>query len=293
MMLIVLKNVFFNALSSIYRLRTLRFNCFFLRAMLKNINFNNRYDRCIILGNGPSLKKDMEKINNETKVDFFGVNHFAESVYFSSLKPNKYMLLDPYFWSAAAHEQLKAKRESLFTSLNESVHWDIMLFVPISSDLEYLRSKITNNKIHIIKLNSVVLPYLPHVQRKLILNKFATGLYGPPASNVLIWAVYVAIFAGYKEVDLYGADLSFTQDIQVDQKSNQLMIKYKHFYGESTYEPLMMNPERIKNVTMEDLYWEMYQTFYAHNLLSDFAQAKGVEIKNRSSYSLIDSYPRF
>jgi hypothetical protein len=98
--------------------------------------------------------------------------------------------------------------------------------------------------------------------------------------------------AGYKNIELYGADLSFTEDVIVDQKTNQLLIEYKHFYGESTFEPLLKNPNRIIPFTMESLYRVTYLTFYAHTFLNQMALIKGIKVINKSSYSLIDVYER-
>ena len=88
--------------------------------------------------------------------------------------------------------------------------------------------------------------------------------------------------AGYKYIELYGADLSFTEDVIVDQKTNQLLIQTKHFYGESTFEPLMQSPQKITRFTMELLYLTTYLTFYAHNLLNKMALIKGIKIINKS-----------
>jgi hypothetical protein len=125
-----------------------------------------------------------------------------------------------------------------------------------------------------------------------ILNILLQGKYAPPAFNVIIYAMYLSIIAGYKNIELYGADLSFTEDVIIDQKTNQLLIEYKHFYGESTFEPLLLNPQRIVPFTMESLYKTTYLTFYAHNLLNKMALAKGIKVINKSSYSLIDAYQR-
>ena len=98
--------------------------------------------------------------------------------------------------------------------------------------------------------------------------------------------------ANYREIELFGADLSFTEDVIVDQKTNQLLQEEKHFYGESRLKPLLINPQRTTPFDMESLYHTTYETFYAHNLLSKLAKIKNITVSNRSSYSLIDSYDR-
>lgn len=244
---------------------------------------------CVVLGNGPSLKNDIEKILQMTKVDFFCVNHMAESEYFQVLKPNKYALWDAYFWAEDAHEKLKTKRQILFNMLNDSVTWEMFIYIPRTADLEYLQKKIINPNINIMKLQVISIPDIRYNKMPSILLK---GKYGPPPCNVVISSIYLSIMAGYNYIELYGADLSFTEDVILDQGTNQLLIEYKHFYGESTFEPLLENPQKIVPFTMESLYQTTYLTFYAHNLLNQMALIKGIKIINKSSYSLIDAYER-
>lgn len=241
------------------------------------------------MGNGPSLKGDIQKILEKDDVDFFCVNHMAESEYFRRLKPNKYALFDAYFWAQDADEKLKVKREILFSALNENVSWEMFIYIPRGADLEYLQKKIENPNINIVKLEIIPISVINYKKIPQILLQ---GKYGPPACNVVIYSMYLSIIASYDYIELYGADLSFTEDVIVDQKTNKLMIEYKHFYGESTFEPLLENPQKIVPFTMESLYKTTYMTFYAHNMINQMALLKGIKVINKSSYSLIDAYER-
>jgi hypothetical protein len=241
------------------------------------------------MGNGPSLKDDIENIIQKENVDFFCVNHMAESEYFQQLKPNKYALFDAYFWAIDADEKLKVKRDILFSALNEKVTWGMFIYIPRGADLEYLQKKIENPNINIVQL--AIIP-ISVINYKKVPEILLQGKYGPPACNVVIYSMYLSIIAGYDSIELYGADLSFTEDVIVDQKNNKLMIEYKHFYGESTFEPLLENPQKKVPFTMESLYKTTYLTFYAHNMMNQMALLKGIKVINKSSYSLIDAYDR-
>ena len=60
----------------------------------------NPEKRLLILGNGPSLKKDIERINLiHGTSDIFAVNNFANTEYFEKYKPKYYFLFDRMFWS--------------------------------------------------------------------------------------------------------------------------------------------------------------------------------------------------
>lgn len=68
---------------------------------------------CVILGNGPSLKKSLENdldfISNRI---VFCVNFFATSDYFEVVKPKFYVFADPGFWGKQTSLLLKDKIEN-------------------------------------------------------------------------------------------------------------------------------------------------------------------------------------
>jgi hypothetical protein len=286
----IIKNILASSLCNLKLLITRFSNAGFSKIIsLKESDFTKENDTCVVIGNGPSLKNDIEKVLKIKNVDFFCVNHMAEFEYFSILKPSKYALLDTYFWAEDAHYKLKVKREALFAKLNESISWNMNIYIPRTANFEYLKKNITNSNIKLIKLDVVPIGDIKYNGIPDILLK---GIYGPPACNVIVFSMYLAIIAGYEYIELYGADLSFTEDVVIDQNTNQLLIEYKHFYGESTFEPLLENPQKIVPFTMEALYRTTYLTFYAHNVLNEMALIKGCKVKNNSSYSLIDAYER-
>lgn len=283
-----------NFISSIlYKLKLLRLKLSIVRfskiSPLVKSDFSNNNISCVVLGNGPSLKNDITKVLELKNVDFFCVNHMAEAEYFQILKPNKYAFIDAYFWAKDAHDSLIIKRQLLFNALNKKVDWNMLVYVPRNADIDYIKKMITNSNIQVIQLAIIPLPEITYKNTADLLLK---GVFGPPACNVVIYAMYLSIMAGYKYIDLYGADLSFTEDVIVDQKSNALQIEYKHFYGESTFEPLLQNPQRITPFTMEALYKITYLTFSAHNVLNKMALINNIKIMNQSSYSIIDAYER-
>ncbi|MCR9633792.1 hypothetical protein NB520_20045, partial [Vibrio antiquarius] len=78
---------------------------------LNEIYSSNKSKKCIVLGNGPSIKNDIEVIKKQIgNSDYLAVNHFCENSDFEILKPNKYVLLDEYFWHPDASLDLIEKR---------------------------------------------------------------------------------------------------------------------------------------------------------------------------------------
>ncbi len=223
------------------------------------------------------------------KHDFFAVNQFSESEYFAIIRPSKYMLLDPYFWDADAAEARKIKRQKAFDCLNKA-DWTIQLFIPDYADWSIISKSITNDNIQLVRYRiSPIELVTPNMTAK-ILGKIS--IFGPSAFNVLVYAIYFSIMAKYKEIYIYGADMSFHNQITVDQKTNALYSVFEHFYGQSERLPCVKNSQLTAFFTMREYMKMTASIFYAHEVLSLLAQQLEIKIYNKSSFSLIDVYAR-
>jgi len=251
---------------------------------LKSINFIKNYENVIVLGNGPSLNNDLEQIADKVGThDFVCVNNFCSSPYYKIFRPSMYIFLDGYFFVEKAHPEWIEQRRKTFNIINKETIWDMKIFLPAGADENILKKFIKNTKIEIIKINVFQTNHL---------NLYNTGYWGPGQCNVLIYAVYLSIWTKYKNIEIYGADLSFHKDIDVDQNDNSLIMIFKHFNKEDEIKKCMKNPERIIPFTMTEIMDTTMQTFQAHEILEKYAFSKNINIVNLSSYSLIDAYKR-
>ncbi|WP_141676857.1 MULTISPECIES: hypothetical protein [unclassified Aliivibrio] len=259
---------------------------------LSFLKFGKQKNKIIALGNGPSLSSDMEAILSKVTTNEFDVvcvNNFACSEYFVMLKPSKYVLIDEYYFSPNAHVSWKEQRTTTFKHINEFTTWDMTIFVPAVADLDAIKSIIKNPLVKIIKLRVAGIDLGANAFNKLVYN---TGFFGPYQVNVLIYAIYISIWAKYSEIEIYGADMSFHKNVDVDQSSNELIIKFTHFNDQSHIEKFNKNPEKIEPFTMVEFLELTYKTFRAHEILESYSISKKCKIKNMSNYSLIDSYSR-
>ncbi len=257
---------------------------------LREIEFIKNNEKCMVLGNGPSLKKDFEEINKKKEeYDFCCVNNFVLSPYFVKFKPVIYVFLDSYFWAEDAHSDWVKQRNETFSLIREKVDWRMQVFIPPQANKEFLEKKIDNKNVEIIKLKAISMPTSKGI---FAYRLFDSGYFAPGDMNVLIYAVYLAIYARYKKIVIYGADLSFHKAIDIDQETNDAIMQFQHFYGENKYEVLKQNPQKIKKFTMYSIMDTTAKTFFAHEVLSGYAKKNSIEILNKSSYSLIDAYHR-
>src|SRR5690606_22050052 len=88
-------------------------------------------DKCIILANGPSLT-DSIRMHSATfgEADLLCVNSFPLTEYFLSLKPAYYLFLAPEYWLDKMMPEYVKTREQIFSTLAESVNWNLTIFAP-------------------------------------------------------------------------------------------------------------------------------------------------------------------
>ena len=87
------------------------------------VNFLNKLGKsneCVVIANGPSLKESLSspKIMNFVKTrKQFCVNCFPATDLFDELKPNFFVLMDPFFWS----KNLSKNRIKMYTPIAEAL----------------------------------------------------------------------------------------------------------------------------------------------------------------------------
>lgn len=260
---------------------------------LKNYPHPKQYEKCLVIGNGPSLTQSLATLAEQApQADFVTVNHFSEDPLFAELKPTKHVLLDAYFWADDAAEELKQKREKFYASLTK-VDWPITLYAPSTANQEYMRRMLTNENVKLVFFGGCPVTRIPlKIPTSMTANLYETSDLIPPVCNVLIYAVFIAVLTGYSQIDIYGADLSFHMDVQVDQQSNELLMSYTHYYGKTEMVPWRKNPQRTQPFTMHELMSLTSDTYYAHKSIYAMAKKRNISMHNKSSFSLIDVYPR-
>lgn len=258
---------------------------------LRQVQFDRLHEEVVVIGNGPSLTADLPSlVRYAAHRDFVCVNTFCNSEYFALLKPRIYVFLDAYFFASDAHPSRVAQREQAFASLDEKTDWPLQVFMPWGADESVLRRSIRNPKVSFTRL--AVRPIDPPALDDRLRMRFDSGRVGPLTVNVLIYAVYLAIWAGYKRVYLHGADMSFHKDVEVDSRTNDLLIRYRYFDQPDRTEPFLKNPGRVRKWRMSEFMRETAMTFRAHEVLDWYARQRNVEVINQTPGSLIDAYRR-
>lgn len=242
--------------------------------------------RFIVLANGPSLRNEIKKNTNIFfQEDLCVVNYFATTEYYQKLKPKYYVIADPGFWSNSQNSRDYANKVFQCLSLTT---WKCNLFIPYMAFQYVDFVKIFENN-----TNIQVIPY--HINEwkgfPFLTNWIYTkGLSMPRPQNVVVPCIFNAINMGYKQIDLYGVDHSWTEQICVNEK-NEVCTYDRHFYdkGDVELKPWKKLGTQYK---MHILLRDLAYMFESYHKLQDYAQFHDVRIINHTQKSFIDAFER-
>lgn len=251
----------------------------------------NKGKKCMIFGNGPSLKsllEDYEKGEVFITNDCFVVNFFPLNNFFYLVKP-KFLFWSDYVFIQDTEGSTEKVRK-MYDEMQEKVDWKLTIYLntPWNKDnrrlIEY--SKITNPNIRFVFLNR---KFCDNLCAKLRHRLYKTGYFMPTEGTVVNTAIYVALLQGYKEIELYGSELSMFKDLEVGE-DNRLYIVEKHFNDEDNRHLVKHDGGGCAH-THDYLSW-MYYMFHSHFLLKLFSEYMGAHILNCTPGSMIDVYDR-
>ncbi|MBO7598301.1 MAG: hypothetical protein J6T70_14780, partial [Bacteroidales bacterium] len=180
-----------------------------------------------VLANGPSLNNFLNDIRNGADIsgiDFSVMNYFANDDLFVKIKPKFYCFADPMFFKK---DNRYEKVTNLFSKINNTVDWQMTIFIK-ESEKEFRKfAKINNSHIKIISVNSLTFNDKLKYRFRLYKSNYAR----PSLWTVAILNLYCGLNSGYKKIDLYGSDLTLLSALAVDD-NNVLCNIETHFYEE-------------------------------------------------------------
>ena len=248
-------------------------------------------DVCCILGNGPSLNKDLS-INNMCldKKTVLVVNHFVDSALYETLKPAYYIFADPGFYVDNVDQQEQMKINHSFSNLKKKTTWPITIFVPFEGQKRIQNLLKENQHISVIGFNKVnTWKGFKWFDRWVYDNQWAifSGI------NVVMAALSIAIQIGFKTIYLLGVDHSWHQNLVVG--NNNVLYWYdKHFYNEHVAStPVVVEEKnRIKHLKLHEWLGYIKKAFEVYHYIEDYAKYKKVKIINCTADSFIDAFER-
>ena len=238
-----------------------------------------------VIGAGPSLNKDLNKINFISDNDeIFVSNWFALTELWNDLKPAHYIFADPGLWTNDYNgTHLENKKINLYKELSQ-VKWKLNLYIPDTS-LSFIKPALENN----LNIKFVVYPTRSSYQKNIKSRStlIANRIVPPKICNAILVAIWISIMSKPKNIFLYGLDSDGFKNLETDQKTNEVKAGLSHFYDKKYI------PEKKKNSKMlYQRFEQIYIMFREFQVISIVAKSKGIQIKNFSNFSMLDNFPR-
>lgn len=228
-----------------------------------------------ILCTSNALNQQLSELDDEA--DYMVVNSFVSHEAYTKLRPKYYVLADPNFVKLLPH---------IVEKIYEDTKWLLTLFIPWSNayNQSWLKSNEFINVVH-VNANAYVGP------EQYRIDSYEHNLAMPIVYNVLNMALYIAIFMGYQQVELYGAEHSWTRMIFVGD-DNKLYWKDSHFYDKEPVTESAILKEDGSSYKMHEMMYEYYMVFKCYWELRELAEKHGCHITNCTPNSFIDAFDR-
>lgn len=208
------------------------------------------------------------------------VNLAPLSPLYYEVKPKYHVLADAGFF-APGNESV----DKLWTMLAQ-VDWSMTLFVPARCAKRVPAAVRASKFVKVQPFNNVGVEGFSWFTRL----AFSRGWGMPRPRNVLVPSIMNAIWLGYKEIYVAGADHSWMQTIAVDG-DNRVISVQPHFYKDDDKEQKRVDT-LYAGYRLHDIVYSFYVAFKSYHDIEAFARYKGVDVYNCTPGSFIDAFRR-
>lgn len=256
-------------------------NSQFRKVLKQNNIFNKTYNekRCFILGNGPSLKK--EQLNLLENEYVFTVNQFPKSDLYKKVKSNFHIIVDPIFFNFEENNEPNLERLQTFKKINNNNNNPICIFPYIE------KCKIDKFGLNeILNCNYI---YCNKIITEGYNEEFDMCKNMPHANTVVQYAIYVAVYMGFKEIYLLGCDMTdfilhFTNDNRFSDEKNTHVYEYTENDKRSI--------EKLSSQSKEKILYNYYKVYQNYRIIKHYCEKRDIKITNLTKNSILDVYEK-
>jgi hypothetical protein len=253
--------------------------------------------RVLILGSGPSLQASLRELPRERTpgLELLCVNDFYKEECFAELRPGMLAIADPAYWDDRCFDEYAGPLVAALANLD----WPLTLFLPARARGTRLHRCLITRAVTFSLYSTAPVGGYGWLEASL----FAAKLGMPRPQNVLVAAIALALWAGFEEIALVGADHSWHQEIEVDTE-NFLHVSSRHSYRTGTENKPFLKPGGIWKFrdgeplaredvfTMREIMTAWAAVHESYERLALLAQHRGAHIFNCSAMSFIDAFER-
>lgn len=251
------------------------------RFIYSNREFENLHasQRCFILGNGPSLKKENLRLLEDEYV--ITVNQASRHKDFEYIKPNYHFWADPDFFVIDESKQEDQDFLNVMKSVNTSDNKPICFF-PVEQR-EFIKKYKLDKELEIRYFYSHFQFYDGYK------GKIDYSSLAPAFCTVVQWGISMAIYMGFSEIYLLGCD---NTSLLVNLKT-ALQINDDNDYAYSCNENEKQRMNRMfQRQGLEHQIQSALRTFQEYRALHNYCKYRNIKLINCSAETLIDSIPR-
>lgn len=269
-----------------------RFSYFLIKrkAFSPNLKMQVQFSgkKCLIIGNGPSIGQDLEKIlTNFEGNELFVVNNFVSSSLYIKLKPSFYVFADPMYWLDLDSEVSRKDKEML-EIIKKVTDWKLTILIPLSAAESFRKVFKDSSNISVLHYNDIILETDTHLDYQF----YSRSLACPFIQNVMVQSIFLALNLGFKEINLIGADHSWTKEIRVNRENAVCLID-THFYDREQDRKLQPWISYMgKPYKMHDILIVLAKAFKGYHILEKYSRSLHARIYNYTPESFIDSFEK-
>jgi hypothetical protein len=241
--------------------------------------------KCVILGNGPSLRECYDNWGDLLDAkDIYVTNDFSRTELFTIVKPACYIIADPAFFTQHNPSEVQARVDEVWLEINKAT-WRMIVFVPVKYNRK-AKIYLTNDILEIIPYNSTRIEGF----RAFRYIAYNAQLGMPRVQNVLIAALMLSMARNYSNINLWGVDHNWMHHMVLDE-NNILCLSNHHFFNKSKrITPWHRHTGGVFKV--HEALYALYLMFRSYSEIAHYAETKNIFIENNSEKSMIDAFPK-
>jgi hypothetical protein len=251
-----------------------------------NLASHKDNQKCVILGNGPSLGKSLIEYEKELQeTPLICVNLFALTKDYETLKPKYYVMHDPGLWFSEGDLTKK-----IGAAIKEKTKWPITIYVPYKARKSKFIQDLESQFVTVSFYNYSIFKGFQSLANYL----FKKNLAMPQCQNVLVASLFLAINIGFKNIYFIGADHTWHENLIVNQ-DNILCIKDVHYYDEGTeirHKPFYKGLHVKDTFKVAEIFETWAKVFKGYGVISEYSKYTNTHIFNASEVSFIDAFER-